>query len=162
MLFFFKQKTAYEMRISDWSSDVCSSDLIAYALAHPDRGRTPFGRIDWASLARLDFEPPDLEAFPCLGLAYQAGRAGELAPATLNAANEVAVEAFLAGRIRWTTIPDVLSEVLSRHDGGIADSVAAVIDADRRARAGASVGMDTRLPWRQTSEPPKTDKETRR
>src|SRR3546814_428087 len=82
---------------------------IAYALAHPDRGRTPFGRIDWASLARLDFEPPDLEAFPCLGLAYQAGRAGELAPATLNAANEVAVEAFLAGRIRWTTIPDVRS-----------------------------------------------------
>jgi 1-deoxy-D-xylulose-5-phosphate reductoisomerase len=107
---------------------------IAYALAYPERLGTPFGRIDWAALRRLDFEPPDLEAFPCLGLAYEAGRAGELAPATLNAANEVAVAAFLEGQIRWTAIPDVLNEVLTRHDGGTADSVDAVVDADRRAR----------------------------
>src|SRR3546814_16479144 len=136
MLFFFKQKTAYEMRISDWSSDVCSSDLIAYALAHPDRGRTPFGRIDWSSLARLDFEPPDLEAFPCLGPAYQAGRAGELAPATLNAANEVADEAFLAGRTRWTTLPAVISEVPSRPDWGTADTVDAATDPNPQAPPG--------------------------
>ena len=64
---------------------------IGYALAYPDRIGTPFGRIDWTSLGRLDFEPPDLEAFPCLGLAYEAGRIGETAPAWLNAANEVAV-----------------------------------------------------------------------
>ena len=57
------------------------------------------GAIDWAALGRLDFEPPDLDAFPCLGLAYAAGRAGGTAPAWLNAANEVAVDAFLAGRI---------------------------------------------------------------
>ena len=84
---------------------------------------TPFGRIDWADLGRLDFEPPDHEAFPCLGLAYEAGRLGETAPAWLNAANEVAVAAFLDGRIGWIAIPDVLTEVLSRHDGGTADDV---------------------------------------
>ena len=107
---------------------------IAYALAYPERVATPFGRIDWADLGRLDFEPPDRDAFPCLGLAYDAGRMGETAPAWLNAANEVAVAAFLAEQIRWISIPDILTEVLSRHDGGIADSVEAVIDADRAAR----------------------------
>jgi 1-deoxy-D-xylulose-5-phosphate reductoisomerase len=117
---------------------------IAYALAYPDRVGTPFGRIDWSSLGRLDFEPPDLGAFPCLGLAYAAGRAGELAPATLNAANEVAVAAFLGGEIRWTAIPDVLNAVLDRHDGGTADSVDAVIDADRRARQVARAVIDER------------------
>ncbi|HUS62384.1 MAG TPA: 1-deoxy-D-xylulose-5-phosphate reductoisomerase, partial [Acidimicrobiales bacterium] len=118
---------------------------IAYALAYPDRVATPFGRIDWAELGRLDFEPPDLAAFPCLGLAYAAGRAGARAPATLNAANEVAVAAFLAGEIAWTHIPDVLNEVLERHDGGAADSVDAVIDADRRARAAARAVIDERF-----------------
>jgi 1-deoxy-D-xylulose-5-phosphate reductoisomerase len=117
---------------------------IAYALAYPERVGTAFGRIDWTSLSRLDFEPPDLEAFPCLGLAYAAGRAGELAPATLNAANEVAVEAFLGGQILWTAIPDVLNEVLTRHDGGTADSVDAVIDADRRAREVARTVINER------------------
>ncbi len=118
---------------------------IAYALAYPDRIDTAFGRIDWASLRRLDFEPPDGDAFPCLGLAYEAGRMGETAPAWLNAANEVAVAAFLDGRIPWITIPDVLSEVLSRHDGGQADSVEAVIEADRVARAAAMVVIAERF-----------------
>ena len=108
---------------------------IAYALAYPERVATAFGRIDWAELGRLDFEPPDHEAFPCLGLAYEAGRLGETAPAWLNAANEVAVAAFLDGRIGWIAIPDVLTEVLSRHDGGTADDVDAVIRADAAARA---------------------------
>ncbi len=108
---------------------------IAYALAYPERVRTAFGRIDWTELGRLDFEPPDHEAFPCLGLAYEAGRLGETAPAWLNAANEVAVAAFLDGRIAWISIPDVLTEVLSRHDGGSATSVEAVIEADQAARA---------------------------
>jgi 1-deoxy-D-xylulose-5-phosphate reductoisomerase len=107
---------------------------IGYALAFPDRIATPFGRIDWAELGRLDFEPPDREAFPCLGLAYEAGRVGETAPAWLNAANEVAVAAFLAGQIAWTRIPDVCKAVLSGHDGASADSVESVVDADRRAR----------------------------
>ena len=107
---------------------------IGYALAFPDRIGTAFGRIDWDQLRRLDFEPPDLDSFGCLRLAYAAGRAGETAPAWLNAANEVAVAAFLDGLISWTAIADVLSEVLDRHDGTKADSVDAVIDTDRRAR----------------------------
>jgi 1-deoxy-D-xylulose-5-phosphate reductoisomerase len=110
---------------------------IGYALAWPDRIGTPFGRIDWTSCGPLEFEPPDLDGFPCLGLAYAAGRAGGLAPAVLNAANEEAVEAFLGGMIAWSGIPDVLNEVLSRHDGGTADGVDAVIDADRRGRVAA-------------------------
>ncbi len=107
---------------------------IGYALAYPDRIATPFGRIDWAELGRLDFEPPDLEAFPCLGLAYEAGRAGETAPAWLNAANEVAVAAFLDGLISWVAIADVLKATLDRHDGTRATSVDVVIDVDHRAR----------------------------
>jgi 1-deoxy-D-xylulose-5-phosphate reductoisomerase len=110
---------------------------IGYALAWPDRIATPFGAIDWAACGPLEFEPPDHEAFPCLGLAYEAGRAGGLAPAVLNAANEEAVAAFLDGRIPWIGIPDVLNAALSRHDGGRADGVDAVIDADREGREAA-------------------------
>jgi 1-deoxy-D-xylulose-5-phosphate reductoisomerase len=110
---------------------------IGYALAWPDRIATPFGRIDWSICSRLDFQAPDHDAFPCLGLAYEAGRQGETAPAVLNAANEEVVAAFLAGRIRWVAIPDVLNAVLARHDGGRADGVDAVIDADRRGRDAA-------------------------
>jgi 1-deoxy-D-xylulose-5-phosphate reductoisomerase len=118
---------------------------IGYALAYPDRVRTAFGRIDWAELGRLDFEPPDHEAFPCLGLAYEAGRAGGLAPAWLNAANEEAVTAFLEGRIAWTGIPDVCKAVLDRHDGGDATTPDDVIDADARARAVARSAIDERI-----------------
>jgi 1-deoxy-D-xylulose-5-phosphate reductoisomerase len=117
---------------------------IGYALAYPDRLGAPFGRIDWTALARLDFEPPDLEAFPCLRLAYEAGRIGGGTPALLNAANEVAVEAFLGGGLTWSGIPDVLEEVLSRHDGGNPDSVEAVIDTDRRGRAAARTVISAR------------------
>jgi 1-deoxy-D-xylulose-5-phosphate reductoisomerase len=117
---------------------------IGYALSFPDRLAAPFGRIDWAHLARLDFEPPDLEAFPCLRLAYEAGRLGGGTPALLNAANEVAVEAFLGGGLPWSGIPDVLEEVLSRHDGGRPDSVEAVIDTDRRGREAARTVISAR------------------
>ena len=110
---------------------------IGYALSWPERLSTPYGRIDWDALERLDFEPPDLRTFRCLGLAYDAGRAGGLAPAVLNAANEVAVAAFLEGALAWTSIPDILERVVSGHDGGPADSAEAVVDADRRARAKA-------------------------
>jgi 1-deoxy-D-xylulose-5-phosphate reductoisomerase len=117
---------------------------IGYALAYPDRIATPFGSIDWAALGRLDFEPPDLDAFPCLGLAYEAGRVGETAPAWLNAANEVAVAAFLDGRIRWIEIPDVLRATLERHDGTPAESADVVIEADHRARQVARALIDER------------------
>ena len=107
---------------------------IGYALAWPNRIATSFGRIDWTQLARLDFEAPDLAVFRCLGLAYEAGRRGGSVPAWLNAANEVAVEAFLAGRLSWSSIPDVLEETLGRHDGSMLSSVSDVIAADRKAR----------------------------
>jgi 1-deoxy-D-xylulose-5-phosphate reductoisomerase len=115
---------------------------IGYALAYPDRVTTPFGRIDWAEVGRLDFEPPDLDAFPCLGLAYAAGRIGGTAPAWLNAANEVAVEAFLAGEIAWSRIAAVLEATLELHDGTPADGLDVVIETDWRARTAARRVID--------------------
>ena len=111
---------------------------IGYALAYPDRMATPFGRIDWAELSRLDFEPPDRETFRCLDIAYEAGRLGGTAPAWLSAANEVAVEAFLAGSIRWNQIADVCVGVMERHDGGTPMTVHDVEHADATARRVAS------------------------
>ncbi|MEI7753249.1 MAG: 1-deoxy-D-xylulose-5-phosphate reductoisomerase [Actinomycetota bacterium] len=88
---------------------------IGYALAYPNRIATPFGRIDWTTLARLDFEAPDVATFRCLTLAYAAGRVGGSAPAWLSAANEEAVDAFLAGRIRWSQIAEICDAVLQQH-----------------------------------------------
>ncbi len=107
---------------------------MGYALAYPDRLDLPFGEVDWASLNRLDFEMPDREAFPCLDLAYMAGRLGETAPAWLSAANEVAVGSFLSGGLPWMAIAEVLTEALESWPGGIADSIESVLDADRRSR----------------------------
>ena len=112
---------------------------MGYVLAYPDRLDLPFGEVDWADLNRLDFEMPDRRAFPCLDLAYAAGRLGETAPAWLSAANEVAVESFLAGDLAWTAIAEVLAEVLDSWPGGVADSVEAVLDADRRSREATSM-----------------------
>jgi 1-deoxy-D-xylulose-5-phosphate reductoisomerase len=118
---------------------------IGYALAYPDRLATPFGPIDWTTLARLDFEPPDGEAFPCLGLAYQAGRTGGSAPACLNGANEVAVAAFLEGRIRWADIADVIAETLAAHRVRPPESVEDILDADREARVRATEAVERRV-----------------
>jgi len=111
---------------------------IAYALAYPDRATVPFGRVDWTATTRLDFEPPDRSTFACLDLAYEAGRSGGTAPAWLSAANEVAVDAFLGGRIGWIAIGQVLAASLERWDGEPADSLEAVLDADARGRRCAS------------------------
>jgi 1-deoxy-D-xylulose-5-phosphate reductoisomerase len=107
---------------------------IGYALGYPHRIATSFGRIDWATLRRLDFEPPDLATFRCLSLAYEAGRVGGTAPAWLSASNEVAVEAFLDGLISWNQIADVSVVVLDAHDGAIPATVDDVIAADAEAR----------------------------
>ena len=115
---------------------------IGYALAYPERLDVAFGALDFASTFSLDFSPPDLEAFPCLGLAYDAGRAGGTAPAWLSAANEVSVEAFLAGRIRWSDIAANNARALDRWDGSAAESVAAVLAADGAARAVAAQIID--------------------
>jgi 1-deoxy-D-xylulose-5-phosphate reductoisomerase len=115
---------------------------IGYALAYPDRITKPFGRIDWTSIGSLDFEPPDLDCFRCLALAYEAGRAGGTAPAWLNAANEVAVAAFLAERITWVQIADVLASTLDLHDGTPAADLSTVVDVDRRARIAAGLAIE--------------------
>ena len=111
---------------------------IGYALAFPDRIATPYGAIDWTAMGPLEFLAPDREAFPCLDLAYAAGRAGGIAPAWLNAANEIAVEAFLAGRLYWGDIAMVIERSLSVVESAIPVTVSDVIDADRRARIVAS------------------------
>ncbi|MBA3398428.1 MAG: 1-deoxy-D-xylulose-5-phosphate reductoisomerase [Acidimicrobiia bacterium] len=107
---------------------------IEYALAYPDRGSVPFGRIDWSTLGSLDFDVPDMTTFRCLALCYEAGRIGGTAPAWLSAANEVAVDAFLDRRIGWRAIADVCDAVISRHDAGAASTLDDIIDADRTAR----------------------------
>ncbi len=111
---------------------------IGYALGYPARIGTAFGRIDWADLRRLDFEPADTATFRCLPLAYEAGRIGTTAPAWLSAANEVAVEAFLAGRIRWLQIGEVCDATLQRFERSADRTVDDIIAADARARQVAS------------------------
>ena len=109
---------------------------IGYALAYPGRLGTPFGAIDWSELSILEFEPPDRTTFPCLDLAYRAGRVGDLAPAWLNAANEVAVQAFLDGRITWAAIADVVTATLDGYEvsGSGERTVDDVLGADATAR----------------------------
>lgn len=107
---------------------------MAYAMAYPARFDVAYGEIDWSQAMSLTFEPPDREAFPCLDLAFAAGRAGGAAPAWLSAANEVAVEAFLDGLMPWSGIADVNTALLDMYDGAPADSLEAVLEADRRAR----------------------------
>ncbi|WP_420621274.1 1-deoxy-D-xylulose-5-phosphate reductoisomerase [Candidatus Poriferisodalis sp.] len=111
---------------------------IGYALAYPERIGTPFGAIDWSALGSLTFELPDTDTFGCLNLAYEAGRTGGTAPAWLNAANEEAVAAFLDSRLRWHEIATVIDSAMQHHDGAAADSVDAVIAADRAGRCRAA------------------------
>jgi 1-deoxy-D-xylulose-5-phosphate reductoisomerase len=111
---------------------------IGYALGYPHRVGTPFGRIDWARIGSLDFESPDPATFRCLALAYDAGRAGGTAPAWVSAANEVAVEAFLAGGLRWFQIADVVAASLDACDAVVPGTVSDVIDADLAARRHAA------------------------
>lgn len=112
---------------------------IAYALSHPQRWARPEVRtLDPTRLGRLDFEPPDPERFPCLDLAYAAARAGGLQPAALNAADEAAVQRFLAGDIGVADIPRILAEVLARCPDGEDTDIEAVLAADAWARARAA------------------------
>ena len=107
---------------------------IGYALGYPHRLATPFGGIDWATIGSLDFELPDRATFRCLDVAFEAGRIGGTAPAWLSAANEVAVDAFLAGNVSWNQIADVCVAVMERHDGATPTTVDDVIEADSTAR----------------------------
>ncbi len=115
---------------------------IAHALGYPERIESGAQPLDLSLVKTLSFEQPDARRFPCLGLAYAALREGGTAPAALNAANEIAVAAFLEGRLRYTAIPEVIEHALERSDTVPADSLEAVLESDRAARrvAGDRVG----------------------
>ena len=110
---------------------------IQYALTHPQRRAGPLEPLDLTSLGALHFEEPDTTNFPCLDLCYEAGRRGGTTAAALNAANEVAVEAFLGGELGFLEIGEVNARVLESHVPAAADTVGAVLAADAEARDSA-------------------------
>ena len=107
---------------------------IGYALGYPHRIATPFGRIDWTQLSTLEFETPDTTTFPCLSIAYEAGRRGGTAPACISAANEIAVDAFLSGRIMWSDIAMVVEHALLHHKDWQPTTIDDVLAADADGR----------------------------
>ena len=107
---------------------------IQYAMTYPDRDRAPVPRLDWSQSRTWTFSPPDLTKFRLLQLAYDAQRRGGSATCTLNAADEIAVEAFLAGRIPFPGIAEVVEETLSRHPNSEPKSVDEVLEIDRTSR----------------------------
>ena len=107
---------------------------IAHALGFPERIGSGVTPLDLPAIGQLSFERPDAARFPCLGLAYAALREGGTAPAVLNAANEVAVAAFLDGKLRYTAIPQVIEQTLARSAATQPDSLEKVLEADRNAR----------------------------
>ena len=113
---------------------------ISYALTYPERASTPVPQLDLAGLG-LSFEAPDTDVFPMLSLARAAGERGGTTPCAYNAANEVAVEAFLDGRIGFLDIPSVVEETLSRVDGATARDLDDLVAADAEARRLAARGL---------------------
>jgi 1-deoxy-D-xylulose-5-phosphate reductoisomerase len=107
---------------------------ISYALHHPDRADVPVAPLDLAELGELTFEPPDTATFACLRLAREAARAGGTAPCVLNAANEVAVHAFLNERLDFLGIPAVIEETLERLPAQPVRAFESLYEADREAR----------------------------
>jgi 1-deoxy-D-xylulose-5-phosphate reductoisomerase len=107
---------------------------ISFALTYPAREATPLQPLDFAAGLTLEFHAPDLEVFPLLALAREAGARGGTYPCAFNAANEVAVQAFLEGRIRFLDIAAAVADVLERVEGAPARDVEELIEADRNAR----------------------------
>ncbi|MBV9745375.1 MAG: 1-deoxy-D-xylulose-5-phosphate reductoisomerase [Acidobacteriia bacterium] len=108
---------------------------IQYALTYPDRAETPVPRLNWADARLWEFHPPDLTRFPLLKLAYQSQAAGGSAGCTLNAADEVAVDAFLQGRIGFPAISEIVEETLSRLPSRTPRTIPEVLEIDRESRA---------------------------
>lgn len=118
---------------------------IQYALTFPERLPSDLPPLDLTKLAALNFEPPDFDKFPCLALAYRALRAGGALPAAMNAANEIAVGEFLAGRVRLTDIPQIIENVMNAHETRAADSLETILEADREARRLAASFIESEL-----------------
>ncbi len=128
-------------------AQVSATDMrmpIQYALTYPDRADAPVPRLDWSQSARWSFDPPDFVKFPLLKLAYEAQEAGGSATATLNAADEIAVEAFLAGRISFPAIAATVAETLDQVPGREPRSVQEVLEIDRISRQTARRVIETR------------------
>jgi 1-deoxy-D-xylulose-5-phosphate reductoisomerase len=106
---------------------------ILYALTYPERIESDM-RFAVSDLRHLDFSPPDLKKFPCLRLAYEAADAGGAKTVALNAADEIAVGAFLDRKIRFDQIPRIIEETLSETKSGAPESIKQVLDADTEAR----------------------------
>ena len=115
---------------------------LAVGLGWPQRIESGVGGLDLLTQGRLDFEAPDTEAFPCLTLAWQAMAAGGTAPAILNAANEVAVSAFLQGRAAFLAIPALVANALSTLSSESADTLEGLLTADQRARQITQAAID--------------------
>ena len=110
---------------------------IQYSLTYPSRQKNCTPPLDLATLSRLDFEEPDLDRFPCLALAYSALHTGGTMPAVLNAANEIAVQAFLDGKIRLSEIAAINKAVMAEHEAGPAGRLEDILEADTWARSRA-------------------------
>ena len=107
---------------------------IQYALTYPERLASPIAPLDWTTASRLDFAAPDRTKFPCIGLAYDSIAIGGTAPAVLNAADEIAVDAFLNGKIRFTDIPNLIRTTLENHKNPNHYSLEAILEADQWGR----------------------------
>jgi 1-deoxy-D-xylulose-5-phosphate reductoisomerase len=119
-------------------AQVCATDMrmpIQYAMTYPERAEAPVPRLDWKAARQWEFYPPDLEKFPLLKLAYQAQEAGGAATCVLNAADEVAVEAFLGEQISYPAIAEVVAETLSRVPTRTPRSIGDVLEVDSAARS---------------------------
>ncbi len=117
---------------------------ISFALTYPERAATPLPGLDLAAGLVLEFEPPDLETFPLLSLARSAGERGGTYPCAFNAANEVAVAAFLEGRLSFLGIAETVEEALADVDGAPARDLGDLVEADAAARRLAERGLAVR------------------
>ena len=114
---------------------------IQYALTYPERLSSPLPPLDWTSVPRLDFISPDRKKFPCISLAYRALEMGGTAPAVLNAADEIAVQAFLDRKIRFSDIPRLIAGALEAHSRKDADGLESIIEADSWTRVYCGRGI---------------------
>jgi 1-deoxy-D-xylulose-5-phosphate reductoisomerase len=129
-----------EYRDGSVLAQISATDMrmpIQYALTYPERCDAPVPKIDWAEARKWEFLPPDPKKFPLLGLAYRCQESGGAATCVLNAADEIAVEAFLAGRIGFPAIYEVVSETLSKLPAREPRSIGEVLEIDREARVRA-------------------------
>ena len=116
---------------------------IQYALTYPKRQPNCLPPLDFTKLSQLTFEEPDLEKFPCLALAYKALQIGGTMPATLNAANEIAVQAFLDTKIRLSDIPKIIESVMNEHEPQAVSNLEIVIETDALARKQAIMNLES-------------------